>query len=149
MERSWDERRALPGDAELVAFHACPREEDEGRRGAYATWVKPRIGAGRYIGLLAVHQQEVIGGAGLVLLDWGPTRSNSGGLMGRIVNVYTLEAFRGRGVARSLLTGLLALGEAQGIQEFNLGATPDGRGLYRSLGFVEYDAEMRRRVPAS
>lgn len=33
-----------------------------------------------------------------------------------------------------------------GVREFNLGATPEGRALYRSQGFVDYPAEMRRRV---
>ena len=39
--------------------------------------------------------------------------------------------------------------DALGVREFNLGATSEGKGLYRSLGFVEYPAEMRRRVTAA
>jgi len=142
----WSERRALPSDAELVAAHGCYRKEDEGRRAAYAEWVKPRIGTGRYVGMLAVREDVVIGGAGVVLLDWGPTRANPGGQMGRVVNVFTNEAVRGNGIARSLLRGLLAHCETLGIREFNLGATPTGRALYQSLGFVDYTPEMRRRV---
>ena len=149
MKIHWSERKVLPSDAELVAAHGCYRKEDEGRRAAYAEWVELRIGAGRYVGMLAVREDEVIGGAGIVLLDWGPTRSNPCGQMGRVVNVFTDEAFRGNGIARSLLKGLLAHCETLGVREFNLGATPDGRALYQSLGFVDYPPEMRRRLQAA
>lgn len=65
--------------------------------------------------------------------------------MARIVNVFTAEDERGRGIARALLGAVIQDCEALAIHEFNLGATPQGRKLYRSLGFVDYPAEMRRR----
>ncbi|MDH0865030.1 GNAT family N-acetyltransferase [Mitsuaria sp. GD03876] len=145
---TWTERRASPSDAEQIAAHACYREEDAHRRAGYAEWVRPRVGSGRYIGLLAVHEGAVIGGAGVVLLDWGPTRANPGGVMGRVANVFTAEGFRGQGIARSLVSAAMTHCEALGVREFNLGATPEGRALYRSLGFVDYPAEMRRRSVA-
>ena len=146
MQTGWTTRKALPGDAEQIAAHACYREEDAGRRTAYTEWVKPRIGAGKYVGLLATHDEDVVGGAGVVLLDWGPTRANPGGVMGRVVNVFTSENYRGKGIARSPLIDLLKQCEALGVREFNLGATTAGRELYRSLGFAAYASEMRRRV---
>ncbi len=134
------------GDAEQVAAHGCYREEDAARQPGYAAWVAPRIETGRYIGWLAIQDGVVVGGAGAVLLDWGPTRANPGGQMARVVNVFTAEALRGRGMARELLRAVMQQCEALGVREFNLGATPEGRGLYRSLGFEDYPAEMRRRV---
>lgn len=114
----------------------------------YAAWVRPRIEAGRYVGVLAVDGDVVVGGAGAVLLDWGPTRANPGGQLARIVNVFTVAKWRRRGIARALLQVLLQRCEEMGVSEFNLGATEAGRELYRSLGFNEYPAEMRRRVGA-
>ncbi|SFR99365.1 Acetyltransferase (GNAT) domain-containing protein [Mitsuaria sp. PDC51] len=145
----WTVRRALPSDAEQIAAHACYREEDAARRAGYAEWVRPRIGSRRYIGFFAMHEGRVIGGAGVVLLDWGPTRANPAGQMGRVANVLTDAALRGRGIATDLVARAMAACEALGVREFNLGATPEGKGLYRSLGFVEYPAEMRRRVTAA
>ncbi|MBW8847816.1 MAG: GNAT family N-acetyltransferase [Burkholderiales bacterium] len=145
MENSWTTREALASDAELIAVHACHRPEDEGRRAGYAEWLGPRIGSGRYLGLLATHEEVVVGGAGVVLLDWGPTRANPGGRMGRVANVFTAPAWRRQGIARSLLGRLLTHCEALGVHEFNLGTTPEARSLYRSLGFIDYAAEMRRR----
>ena len=146
MTLSWTERAVLPSDTAQIAAHACYREQDAHRRAGYAEWLTPRIDAGRYVGLLAMRDGTVIGGAGVVLLDWGPTRANPDGLMGRVANVFVDPQHRGHGVARSLVAKVMARCEAMGVREFNLGATPEARALYASLGFVDYPAEMRRRV---
>jgi GNAT superfamily N-acetyltransferase len=146
MTGAWTFRPVTAGDAEHVATHGCYRNEDVARRPGYAAWVGPRIEAGRYVGYLAVQGSMVVGGAGAVLLDWGPTRANPSGQMARIVNVFTVEAWRGQGVARGLLQAVMQRCKALGVKEFNLGTTPEGRDLYRSLGFEDYPAEMRRRV---
>lgn len=134
-------------DAELVAAHAH-HDEPAGseRRLLLANWVRPRIESGHYVGWFAVEGDRVIGGAGAILLDWGPTRANPGGVMARVNNVFTEPDRRGRGVARALLLTLFEQCEAMGIREFNLGATPQARSLYAGLGFESYPAEMRRRV---
>ncbi len=144
MEKSWTSRPVLVSDAEQVAAHGCYRPEDASRRGAYAAWVAPRIEVGRYTGLFAVCGQRTVGGAGAVLLDWGPTRANPSGQMARIVNVFTDADYRRMGLARSLLAELMLQCEAMGIREFNLGASAEGRSLYGSMGFEDYPAEMRR-----
>ena len=143
----WDIRPVGIDDAEQVATHGCYRSDDAARRPAYAAWVRARIEAGRYVGWFALIDGIVVGGAGAILLDWGPTRANPGGQMARIVNVFTDDALRGRGIARSLLNEVMRQCEQRdGVREFNLGATPNGRALYSSLGFEDYPAEMRRRV---
>ena len=83
MNTNWTLRRAVPNDSATIASHACYRPEDAGLRMAYAAWVHPRIDSEKYVGMLAVSDGEVVGGAGVVLLDWGPTRANPDGVMGR------------------------------------------------------------------
>jgi GNAT superfamily N-acetyltransferase len=147
METEWSSRPVRPSDAERVAAHAhCDEPAGSERRILLANWVRPRIESGHYLGWFAVDGDRVIGGAGAILLDWGPTRANPGGVMARVNNVFTEPAWRGRGVARSLLLALFEQCEAMGIREFNLGATPQARSLYAGLGFESYPAEMRRRV---
>lgn len=145
MTEAWTVREVCADDAEKVATHGCYRDDDAPRRPAYAAWVARRITSGHYVGWFAVENGAIVAGAGAVLLDWGPTRANPGGQMARIVNVFTAEAARGRGIARALMHTVIQQCEALGVQEFNLGATPEARGLYRSLGFEDYPAEMRRR----
>jgi GNAT superfamily N-acetyltransferase len=143
----WSIRRAGPDDAAAVAAHGAFQAADDSRRAGYAAWVRPRIEAGTYVGWLALGVDDrIVGGAGAVLLDWGPTRANPCGTMARVANVFTDEAWRRRGIARALLGRVLADCEALGIREFNLGATPDARALYRAFGFQDYPAEMRRRA---
>lgn len=147
MEMSWSLRQVRPSDAERVAAHGHYDEAaGSERRVLLADWVRPRIESGHYVGWFAVDGDCVIGGAGAILLDWGPTRANPGGVMARVNNVFTEQAWRRRGVARSLLLALFEQCEAMDIREFNLGATPEGRSLYGALGFESYPAEMRRRV---
>lgn len=143
MNREFVVRRVKPGDFERVALHGCFREDDVARRPAYAVWVKRRIEAGTYLGRFAIENDVVVSGAGAVLLDWGPTRANPSGTMARIVNVYTEPAWRREGLARRLLEALLADCEHRGFRAFNLGTTDEARGLYGTLGFRQYAAEMR------
>jgi GNAT superfamily N-acetyltransferase len=147
MENSWSMRQVRSSDAGRVAAHAQYNElPGSERHGLYANWVRPRIEAGRYVGWFAVDGDCVVGGAGAILLDWGPTRANPDGVMARVNNVFVEGAWRRRGVASSLLLAVLKQCEAMGIREFNLGASSDARSLYAALGFESYPAEMRRRV---
>ena len=150
MERTWTLRQVNPTDSEKVAAHGHHGEPPGSeRRAQLADWLRARIESGAYVGWLALDGDRVIGGAGAVLLDWGPTRANPGGVMARINNVFVDEAWRRRGVARTLLMAVFEQCEAMGIREFNLGATPQARPLYESLGFESYPAEMRRRVASA
>lgn len=145
----WTIRPVGPTDADLVAAHGCYLAGDAPRRPTYAALVEPRIRSGTYLGWFAVNGEQVLGGAGAVLLDWGPTRANPCGVMARVVNVFTAEPYRGQGIARDLLQTVLAACEAKGVREFNLGATAAGQKIYSALGFEPYAAEMRRRLPSS
>lgn len=150
MDSPWTLRPVHPADADQIALHGCHRPDDAARRPSYSAWVRSRLEAGRYLGWFAIDGDgAVVGGAGAVLLDWGPTRANPGGQLARVANVFTAESHRRQGIARTLLLSLIAQCEAGGIQEFNLAATADGQGLYRSLGFEAYPAEMRRRSPSA
>lgn len=146
MDTIWSTRKATPDDADAIAAHAHYLESHASHRPGYAAWVGPRLGSGAYIGWLAVGDGKVIGGAGAVLLDWGPTRANPGGRMARIVCVFVDEAWRRRGIARTLTQRVLRDCEDLGIREFNLAASSDAQPLYAALGFAPYPAEMRRRV---
>lgn len=66
-----------------------------------------------------------------------PTPSNPAGRTGRVFNMSTLPAHRGRGHGRRCLEALLAWFRTTDVREVHLNATEDGIGLYRSLGFAE------------
>jgi ribosomal protein S18 acetylase RimI-like enzyme len=108
----------------------------------YAVWLKAAIQREIYIGLVAESGHEVIAGAGMLLMEWGPTRGDPNPMRGRIVNVWTHPDWRRRGIASDLVQRLLAQAEKIGIRTIGLGSTPVSEALYRSLGFKQYVAEM-------
>lgn len=136
-------RKVEERDVETIARHRYFRAEEEtADLEAYASWLRPHIADGTYVGSVAVVGHEVIAGAGIVLLDWGPSRGQPSPYRGRIVNVFTEPPWRLKGIARSLVRHLLATCTEGGITQFCLGTTPAAAHLYRSLGFSFYEAEM-------
>lgn len=108
----------------------------------YADWVPGKVQAGEYLGLLVLCGEDVVAGAGLVLLDWGPGRGSPNPLRARLVNVWTHQDYRRQGLARRLVSDLLAQAKAQGIGTVSLGSTKMALPLYESLGFKPYPHEM-------
>lgn len=138
-----DFRDARIADAAHVTHHRFsgpggPREE----RAAFQAWVRERMAGASYIGRLACVDGQVVAGAGIVLLDWGPTRGNLGGVCGRIVAVFTEPAWRRRGTACAAVKQVMDRAAARGVRDFRLAASAEGAGVYRRLGFQAYDAEM-------
>jgi GNAT superfamily N-acetyltransferase len=108
----------------------------------YARWVVGAIARGTYVGWLAEASGEVVGGAGLVLLDWGPTRRDPNPIRGRIANVYTEPSWRRRGVARALVGQCINEAETRGIGVISLSTTLAARTLYAQLGFRAAEGQM-------
>jgi GNAT superfamily N-acetyltransferase len=72
---------------------------------------------------------------------------------GYLCDVYVLEAHRGRGLGRWLVSRVLAHPELQGLRRLLL-ATRDAHGLYTKLGFQPLEdaprfMQIRRRSPYS
>jgi len=136
-------RDVLVADAAIVAHHRFEGSSEHPlERAAYETWVSSHIQSGAYLGRVAEIDGRVVAGAGLVLLDWGPTRGNVGGLCGRVVAVFTEPAWRRRGLARGLVKQVIDRAAERGVRDFRLAASADGAALYRALGFRPYGAEM-------
>ena len=143
MTETWRVRPASEADALSIARHRYPDTQGESL-GLYATWVAPAISRGTYLGWLAEASGAVVAGAGLVLLDWGPTLDDPNPVRGRIGNVYTDPAWRQRGLATALLQRCLAEAEARGVRVFNLSTSQRARALYERLGFEVSRTEMVR-----
>jgi ribosomal protein S18 acetylase RimI-like enzyme len=96
---------------------------------------------------------RVVGGVGIRLRDMLPSANQREGppkvVLGRqglIVNVYVERDSRRRGIAALLMRRLLADIEVLNLASVVLHASPDGRALYRSLGFAATN-EMRYTRP--
>ncbi|MEF2280174.1 GNAT family N-acetyltransferase [Deinococcus sp. YIM 134068] len=139
-------RHATPADAETIARHRYPEESNAAERPIYAAWVADALRRGVYLGFLVENAGEVVAGAGLTLLEWGPTRGDPCPYRARIVNVWTHPDHRRRGLARALVTRCLDAARDRGVTRVSLGTSELARPLYESLGFRASRTEMTRRL---
>lgn len=140
-------RPATAQDAPIIAGHRYPElGQDHPALPRYAAWVGDALTRGVYLGWLAERQGAVVGGAGLTLLEWGPTRDDPSPVRARVVNVFTAPEWRRQGVARTLLEEALRAAQMRGIRTLNLGTTEQARSLYEELGFSASPHEMLRRA---
>jgi GNAT superfamily N-acetyltransferase len=155
----WQVRAAAVTDAQAIAaarYHHGPAMQDLDSPLArdavahYARWLGPKIERNEYFGFLAFADGQLIGGVGAVLLDWGP-RLDTGPVhtLARINNVFTVDAWRGRGLARLLTLKLLDECRARELVYVMLAGSQMGQSLYQSLGFDFKRNEMVLRLGAA
>ena len=154
-------RRGTAADAALLARHRAEMWSDMGKLPAEvypdvvresAAYFARAVPAGEYHAWLASpagRPGEVVAGAGLMLRHSIPTIRRRGGRLesttrpqGLVVNVFTERAWRRRGLARLLMTHVIAGARALDVSSLVLHASDEGRDLYVQLGFVPTN-EMR------
>jgi GNAT superfamily N-acetyltransferase len=112
----------------------------------FRVWLLHHMEAGEYHAwLISTADGTVAAGAGLWLMDWPPHMIGNSARRGNILNVYTAEKFRRRGLARHLMHAALDWCRENHIDTVILHASPAGRRLYESMGF-EPTNEMRLRL---
>lgn len=153
-------RRALASDAEVIADHRVAMFSDLGllnealrspMREASIAWLGEAIPRDEYVGYLAYLSSEphhIIAGVGMLLRNAPPTVTRTAapelktGLQALVINVYTEREWRGKGIARQLMSALLEDARHCSVIDVVLHASVDGRHLYETLGFVPTN-EMR------
>lgn len=158
-------RPASPGDVDVIARHRAEMFRDihaldDAQCAVMFTKSRkalvPLLEAGEYLGWFASPASDrarVVGGVGIRLRDMLPSANQRSGparvVLGRqglIVNVFVEREWRRRGIAALLMRRLLHDVQSLELMSVVLHASPDGRALYRSLGFVATN-EMRYNGP--
>ena len=138
-------RPATPEDAATTVRHRHPGEAGD-HLAVYEAWLPGALASGNYLGWLAEFGGRVIGGAGLMLLHWGPGRDDPQPVRGWVSNVFVEPEYRRQGVAQQLLRVVLAEARTCGLGVVNLGTSAEGRALYGSMGFQASESEMWLRL---
>jgi GNAT superfamily N-acetyltransferase len=148
-------RRASTADLETLVAHRRAMFHDMGytddtamdsMSAKFRVWLLEHMKSGDYHAWLACAPDgSIAAGAGLWLMDWPPHMVGQGARRGNILNVYTAESFRRRGLARELMEAVLQWCRENRIDTVILHASPSGKSLYESLGFVATN-EMRLRL---
>jgi len=112
----------------------------------FRVWLLEHMIAGDYHAwLVCAPDGSIAAGGGLWLMDWPPHMIGQGAHRGNILNVYTADNFRRQGLARGLMEEVLLWCRENGIDTIILHASPAGKNLYDSMGFIPTN-EMRLRL---
>ncbi|HEX6880571.1 MAG TPA: GNAT family N-acetyltransferase [Terriglobales bacterium] len=138
-------RLATPGDAPAIAemrrqmFLDMGKPDDERMQKLVATfvpWVAKRIVNGTYMGWIVEGSDgAIVGGAGLLLVDWPPHFRDPNTTRGYILNVWTHPDHRRKGIAHDLMQVIMAEACQRGIRVLTLHASDEGKAVYEKLGF--------------
>lgn len=138
-------RVATVADAALIAAHrhamfAEMRTSNESALAEmsrhFEPWLEGMIAAGKYIGWIVEEAGEPVASAGFFELEWPPhplhpTVSHRGYLL----NFWVDPAYRGRGLARSLVRTAVDEAQRRKICFVSLHASDAGRPVYEAEGF--------------
>ena len=91
---------------------------------------------GDQLTVIAEDNGEAIACASISYYTIMPSLSHTTGHRAHIMNVYTREAYRRQGIAKTLVQMLVDDAKMKGATEISLDATEMGRPVYLSLGFT-------------
>ena len=96
--------------------------------------------------IFAMEGDKIAGCATLSYITIMPTFDHPTGKRAHLMNVYTREAFRRRGVGRQMIQFLIDEAKSRGVTEISLDATQMGHPLYKSLGFNDNSEGMNLSI---
>jgi GNAT superfamily N-acetyltransferase len=103
--------------------------------GGLRAWLRTHLADGSFLAWIAEDAGTVVAASGLTVLDRPPYPGNATGLDAYVTNMYTLPAYRRRGLARQLLEVLITHARQAGIKRLFLEASREGQPLYEEFGF--------------
>ena len=89
--------------------------------------------------VVAVNDGRCVACASMSYIEIMPTFSHSSGKRAHLMNVYTEEHYRRRGIARQLVNMLIEDARVHGATEISLDATESGRPLYESMAIWNHE----------
>jgi len=139
-------RRATTDDIEaLVELRLALQSENDAHenRVDWATvgeacrrYFAESIPADVFVIFVAEAQGRIIATSGLSFVSRPPGRSSFSRSEAYVTNVYTIPAWRSRGVATAILIATIGYAQQQGAQLVFLHTSDAARSLYENLGFA-------------
>jgi GNAT superfamily N-acetyltransferase len=96
-----------------------------------------KLPTGQFLAWVAEAEGEVVACSGVVMFERPPVDGNLAGLEAFVMNIYTVPAWRRKGIATQLMQEVIqfVFGKT-GAKRIWLHATDEGQQLYEQLGFV-------------
>jgi GNAT superfamily N-acetyltransferase len=110
---------------------------------AMSQYFSEKMRTGEFTAYLGVIDGRVVATSGMIVRQNPPSAKNLEGREAFVMNVFTVPAWRGRGIATELLERTLdAAGKAR-CGRVVLHAAPRAVPIYLRAGFISVDSEMR------
>lgn len=138
-------RFAALSDAALITAHRRTMFDEMGKSSEpalaemarnFEPWVRRMLECRKYVGWVVEDAGEPIASAGFFELEWPPHPLDPAtSHRGYLLNFWVEPAYRGRGVARSLVKESLTEARRRGLRVVSLHASDAGRPVYEAMGF--------------
>jgi GNAT superfamily N-acetyltransferase len=121
-----------------------PVEEVEGLKMGLKTYFLNAIRDNAYIGFMAKEGNLTVSIGGMVVREQPGSFKNPTGRVGYIMNMYTLPAYRRRGLCSGIMKRLMEQATELGLNALELLATKEGEPVYQKCGFQKHSEPMYR-----
>lgn len=95
-----------------------------------------------YISWLALDEDKIVGTSGLCFYTVPPSLKYISGNVAYIMNMYTVPAYRSKGIATNIFEKTVSEAKSMGYKKICLNATDMGKPLYKKFGFKEIEGDM-------
>lgn len=127
-----------------LIFGEPSAEEISELRKTLLVYFKQELGH-KYLCYMAKSGAAMAGVGGMIIREQPGNFKNPLGKMGYFVNMYTVPAYRKRGVCSGLLQAITKEAVSSGINIFELHATKEGEQVYIKDGFKLHDEPTYRK----
>lgn len=114
-------------------------------RTALSQFFESEMQSNTYLTWLAFDGTTCVAAGGMKIIQKPGSFRLPDGKTGYIMNMYTIPAYRRKGIATEILNKLLESGRAMGIKLFELHATQEGEPVYIKEGFQKHPEPTYRK----
>ena len=107
------------------------------------SFYKRHIPDGSHLAFLAMEDGEEVGCGALCLTEELPSPDNPSGKCGYLMNIYVRAPYREKGIGHRIVKHLIQEAKAANCGKIYLETTPEGRPVYKSLGFHDLPDMMK------
>ena len=99
-----------------------------------------------FVSWIATIDDEIIATSGMSFIEQPPHYGNLLGRIGILSSMYTVKAYRRKGIAKKLLNYVVNEAREYGCAAVHITSTHMGTFLYQDFGFKKYDRFYRYRL---
>lgn len=109
-------------------------------------YYEKHLNDGTFVSWLAIDGDKIIATSGMSFVEKPPYYSNPSGKIGLLSSMYTLKAYRRKGIAKTLLQKVIQEAKEYGCYAIQITASDMGGLLYTDYGFKKYDNFMQLKI---